>query len=282
MRRCLVLLVAAAAVLVASNLPAGAAVVALKRDAGLNFSGGGTYTDARFDTATVNTVTVADTALTPAGNESWSNSGKVTQASSSYALYKFDLSSLAGFAGGIINKAQLRLYHTSGNGGGGPSFGLGQIMTHDWIEGTKTGGYGVYPGAAGGASHAHPMGYNTGPNQDASGGYTGPVASWGVNSNAFFSPAGDGANVAPVVNAGNAGVDYSVFDVTAIVTNWASGDAPNHGFYQGTANWTYQFSEAGTTSEPVLFLDYTPTPEPATLALLALSGLALIRRRVNG
>ena len=62
------------------------------------------------------------------------------------------------------------------------------VLTHDWIEGTKNG---TYPGAAGGVSFAHPVGYNTGTNQNASGGTTPPLQSWGPTSDSFFSLPGD-------------------------------------------------------------------------------------------
>lgn len=257
---------------------ASAAVVALKRDAGLDWSGT-KNTAAVFDSAVETLVTVADAPLNPAGNSGWMNYGTSTQSragsSANYVLYKFDLSTLAGLSGGTINLAQLRLYHIGGNGGGSGGQALGQLLSHDWIEGTKDN---TYPGAAGGASFTHPAGVNTTANRNAANGTATPWASWGAGSDSNFSPANDGGNNAASAWGGG-GSNYTVWDVTGIVASWADGSLPNYGFEQAGNNFTWQMSESGSQFQPVLFIDYTPVPEPATMALLVLGSLTMLRRR---
>jgi hypothetical protein len=72
------------------------------------------------------------------------------------------------------------------------------------------------------------------------------------------------------------------FDLTLLAQNWASGLWENDGFALSTLNAVgntggYQIDTSGGSRG--LTLDYTPVPEPANLSLLALSGLALLRRR---
>ncbi len=261
---------------------ASAVVVGLKRDAGLDFTGDTTLTDARFHDAVVEQVTVSDAPLATVSNSAYYNYGAKDSSmggnSQNYVLYKFDLSSLPGFEGGTINMAQLRLYHSSGNGlGSGDENRLEEVTTHDWLEGTNTGGF---PGAAGGVSDKHPIGYNTTANRDADNGTTGPLASWGPNSDSTFSPTNDGGVAANGSTWGPTGANWTVWTVTDIVADWAGG-TPNYGFFQVGNNYSWKMSEFGSQYQPVLFIDYTPAPEPATLTLLALGGLAIVRRRVS-
>ena len=89
----------------------------------------------------------------------------------------------------------MRLYHTGGNyrrlrRGHDPDARLDRRHRHL---------LGSYPGAAGGVSYAHPIGYNTGPYQNASGGGTAPTQSWGTTNDQFFSMATDVGTVADAV-----------------------------------------------------------------------------------
>jgi len=234
-------------------------IVALKRDSGLDTGGG---IDARFTSATVEQVTVGDSGVYSAGNSRWSNGGIAAVVGNSDVLLKFDLTTVSQLIGGYINLAELRVYHTGGNTWG---TGLYRITTHDWLEGTVE--YAAYPGAAGGMSYAHPVGYNTGPNQDASGGTTPPLQTWGVTSDSFFSALGD-CDMSRGKKNGGGGTGYTVWDVTDIVQSWVDG-ANNYGLYLDNSNYSINLSEAGTAENPVLFIDYIPAAPPTDITDLA-------------
>ncbi len=184
-------------------------VVALKRDVGLVAGGA---TDARFNNATVRTVTVADTGIYNVATSRYMNAGACgTPANAAFMLYKFDLSSIP--ANSTINLAQLRLYHTAGNGTQGNG-DVCMVLTHSWTEGTGATDMASYPGAAGGVSFAHPNGKNTGPDQDANGGTTGSLQTWGAASNAFFDITLDAGTSLPPSST-PIGTGYHVIPVTA-------------------------------------------------------------------
>jgi hypothetical protein len=250
-------------VCIAIGSAAKADVIALKRDAGL--LGGGAI-DARFQGATVVTTTVDDSPLYSAQDSRWFNGGRALKSdSTSYTLYRFDLTAVPGLAYATISKAQLRIYHTMGNSGGG---GVGIVLTHNWIEGTKD--YSC-PGAAGGVSYAHPMGYNTQAHRNAADGTTEPLQSWGVNRDGFFSSTVD---MGPVTNPSSApvGQGFHVIDVTSHVQAWVRGIYPNFGWAQPGGNWDFHLSESGSDYQPVLFIDYShagDTTPPAAVADLA-------------
>lgn len=276
--------------------PATGAVVALKDYA--TVAAGGTldsaFTGAINDqTMQVYTNSTADTMLSQYGSGSgtfWSNYGTATKnthiSNVTYtSLVQFDLDQLPGFApGAVITKAQLRMRIAAGNTG---SYNpLRYVVTQDWAEGNKNS---AYPGtttqapAAEGASNAHPKGLNTGANQKADGtAGTSTSGSWGVNGDTQWDPAVDSAVVPNVAVTKSS--SFLVWTVTDIVQSWAEETVANRGFVlpRSNTNYTVYFSEYGATTanyEPVLFIDYTPVPEPATLALLALSSLMFVRRK---
>jgi len=77
------------------------------------------------------------------------------------------------------------------------------------------------------------------------------------------------------------------WDVTDIVNDWYTGALPNYGFLLRDGAWAdnetrSNFSSAETSNTgdlPFLKITYEPVPEPATMGLVALGGLALLRRR---
>ena len=187
-----------------------------------------------------------------------------------YFLSKFKVQALPGFAGGRINKAQVRFYYSGGNTGMGKT---GYVTSSDWIEGTCTG---QYPGVAGGGSFAHPMGHNTNQNQNTDGGTTAPLQTWANND--YFAIAKDvSATYANVTRAGySAGGDtyggFAVYDVTSVVQLWANG-TPNYGFctYDSAMNYNVLYSETakGADYQPVLVIDYDQHGTPVSVTNLA-------------
>jgi len=304
------------AVLCASLFLVGAAsadVVAVKTSSGLTFQiGTGTLdniTDARFQSpnpVTVVTTNVADSQFYNAGNSRWQNQGASTQFGGpdgeygKWALYKFDLAAVAGFAGGTVDKAEFRLH---ADGGSLTIGALGPIVSSDWDEGNKTGQYGDYPGktpSAPGVSFAHPSGVNTTSLRNPQDGTTAPLQTWG-DGNDFFnvdpttsatyapddsqhpgdgdsSMAASGTQVRPSANGYEGWV---VYDVTDIVTAWADGTMPNYGLYLARSP-RLDTSESGWEKEPVLFVEFepgaAPVSEPGAFGLL-LMGLPALRRR---
>ncbi len=269
-----VVLAALAAVLAAGV--ANADIVALKKSPGLTL---GTRLDSRFanliTAGTINVISGLDVAgdtdfsgYADAGHpanryENFGGNPAITYGVT-YFLSKFKTQALPGFAGGRVNMAQLRFYHTAGNTGMGKT---GAITSSDWIEGTCTG---QYPGAAGGASFAHPMGYNTSLNQNASGGTTAPLQTWANND--YFAIAKDVSATYASAGPHNAGADFVAYDVTSYVQAWANG-TPNYGFctYDSGMNYTVQYSETtqGATYQPVLCIDYDQHGTPAAVTNLA-------------
>ncbi len=249
------------------TLPTGSTggIYALKRSAGLTDT---SRLDSRFVTAIGNSTIVVNTGQDMAADtDFWTNTGWAAsncygnyggaagmQYGALFFLSKFKTSSLSGFSGSTINMAQVRYYYPSGNTG---LTNLGYVTSSDWIEGTGTTD-GYFPGAAGGASFAHPQGHNTGANQDTNGGTTGPMQSWANND--YFGVTKDVSALTVTAGPHNAGADFIVYDVTQIVQLWANG-TPNYGFciYDTGCNYPVQYSEttAGATYQPTLFIDYS-------------------------
>ena len=140
----------------AAGVQANGAIVAMKDYA--TVATGGSL-DTAFSNAIANaTVAVytgatADTQLSQytgsASGAFWYNYGTATQSvyigsTSGTPLIRFDLSLMPGFGpGAVINKAELRLRDVGGNTG---NFGtLSYVVTQNWSEGNKTGGYPAQP-----------------------------------------------------------------------------------------------------------------------------------------
>ena len=196
-----------------------------------------------------------------ASNNYQNYGGRTTfSAGQPWFLSKFKVQALPGFAGAQVEKAQLRFYYTAGNTG---LHKTAYVISSDWIEGTATG---QYPGVAGGASAAHPMGHNTNQNQNANGGTAAPLQSWANND--YFALAKDVSPTYVTASAHNAGADFVVYDVTSFVQLWANG-TPNYGFctYDNSNNFTVQTSETtqGATCQPVLCIDYSGQMASTTL-----------------
>jgi hypothetical protein len=254
------------------TLPTGpvGGIVAIKRSAGLTIPTGlSTQFANAINGATIQVYSgagmVGDTdiyfSLTWAQFANYQNYGGAAQVQyGNFPIFaKFNLAALPGFSGSTINKAELRYYYTNGNTG---MANTGYIISSDWIEGTQTGGY---PGAGGGLSAAHPMGYNTGADQNASGGTTPPLQSWANNDYFDFSKDVSSTTVGRAFYGYSGGGDqwggFVVMDVTAFVQLFANG-TPNYGFCTMDPTWNnynIQFSETskGAEYQPVLCVDYT-------------------------
>lgn len=238
--------------IVLSGSTAQGVVIVLKEGSALTTGGALNAAFTGVTAANVVQVAVDDTGMVSNSNAYYSKYGASTSYSaSSYQalLFKFDLSSLAG---ATIQKAQFRIY--AGNGNTGES--LAKVVTHDWTEALAT---------------------RASPNGLAS-----PNMNWGPASNAIYSSASD-LGTGSTFDSCPAGAAFSVEDVTADVQAFVNGTLPNYGwalYSSATSLGNHDFIPSENSNDgarPALFISYTP--EPATMALLAMSGLVLLRRR---
>ncbi len=264
MRKTIVFLAVAALVVVSAGLAQAAPIISIfKSGADINMSyTTNLFTD--FKTAgAANVVQVTmDMCEMSANGAALRNPNNVGPAAvagtgDTAQLFKWDLSSIP--AGATISKAQIRLYATNGNTD--PEY-IAPVVTHNWTQGVAT---------------------MAGPNNPATG------LTWGPASNAQFGAADLGT---PTKVTGSGATQPlatgkpSIFDVTADLQAMVNGTMSNYGWavggnatYTGTVGnraW-YTNRNSDTTTRPALFVAYTP--EPVSLALLALGGLALLRRR---
>jgi hypothetical protein len=241
--------------IVLSSSAAQGIVIVMKEGSALTTGGALNAVFSGVTAADVVQVAVDDTAMVtnPAANYAVQGAATTYSPTSLVAmLFKFDLSSLAG---ATIEKAQIRFY--AGNGNTGQS--LARVVTHDWTEALAT-----------------KASYN---------GLPSPNMNWGPASNALYSNTAD-LGTGSTLDSAPVGAAFSVEDVTANVQAFVNGTLPNYGWalYSGATsfgNRGYIPSEnADDGRRPALFISYTPVPEPATLAFLAMSGLVLLRRRI--
>ena len=197
------------------------------------------------------------------------------------ALYRANLP--ADFAGAIVNSATFLVRDANFNGGG-PTTNIqarrvnvpGAAVT--WDPGTGTRGTRFSPPHNG--AQMFWSNFNVANNNGIDWAGNPQNGPWNGGSATDFRNTALADLLATGTLDGN-GTQAS-FDVTLLAQNWASGTWENDGFALSTLNAVgntngYQIDTSGGSRG--LTLDYTPVPEPASLALLALGGLALLARR---
>lgn len=83
--------------------------------------------------------------------------------------------------------------------------------------------------------------------------------------------------LAPVYTSGNGG---QTFTITSVAQSWADGTDTGLYFSATAGRWILNSAPWGPGATPTLTVNYTPAPEPATMALLLVGGVgALLRRK---
>jgi len=104
--------------------------------------------------------------------------------------------------------------------------------------------------------------------------WDGTVTTWHDTSAPFTTTA-----MADLVDTKDvAGTGITTFNVLSLAQNWASGAWANKGFSIYNVNTATGIDDL-TTAGLGLVINYTPAPEPATMSLLVLGGLAMLRRK---
>ncbi len=164
--------------------------------------------------------------------------------------------------GATVTSATLKLYVAGFWGTGSPSTAAVNLYTMNtsWSASTVTDTYRSYESGT-------------------------PTAYWGNDSLAHNGPvSGVDFDIASHVTQSVVSTQVNswiTLDVTAIVQSWVNDATSNNGlvmFGSGTSYGMYFRSPSQNALGPILTIDYTTVPEPASLALLMIGGLLLVNR----